>query len=50
MKKIFSGIMLFMLLFVTNVAQAQETERELTREEKKAMQAKLDSLLFEDKP
>ena len=48
MKKIFSGIMLFMLLFVTNVAQAQETERELTREEKKAMQAKLDSLLFEE--
>ena len=47
MKKIFSSIMLIMLLFAANAVQAQEaTERKLTREEKKAMQEKLDSLLF----
>ena len=47
MKKIFSSIMLVMLLFAANAVQAQETtERKLTREEKKAMQEKLDSLLF----
>lgn len=49
MKQILSGMMLFMLLLVgTSAVQAQETEKELTREEKKAMQAKLDSLLFEE--
>ena len=48
MKKIFSGIMLVMLLFVAGGVQAQETGRGLTREEKKAMQARLDSLLFEE--
>lgn len=48
MKQILSGMILFMLLLGTSAVQAQDTEKELTREEKKAMQAKLDSLLFEE--
>ena len=36
MKQILSSMMLFMLLLVgTSAVQAQETEKELTREEKK---------------
>ena len=47
MKQILSSMMLFMLLLVgTSAVQAQETEKELKREEKNAMQAKLYSLLF----
>ena len=49
MRQILSGMMLlFMLLSGTSTVQAQNAEQELTREEKKALQAKLDSLLFEE--
>lgn len=45
MKKILSTLVICVAFLSTGVLQAQETERELTREEKKEMQAKLDSLL-----
>lgn len=48
MKKILSTLVICVAFLSTGVLQAQETERELTREEKKEMQAKLDSLLFEE--